>query len=99
MASISLTSGASLVAVTAAGEDGEAFGGELLGDLAADEVAGADDRDRFVSLLQGSSPHLLRVKRSRPLHLRSDSANLCFRSLPVDVAGSASIRMTSDGRL
>ena len=45
-----------LVAVAASGEDREAFRGEFLGDLAADEVAGADHGDGRVSLLQGSSP-------------------------------------------
>jgi hypothetical protein len=51
-----LGQGRELLAVTAASEDGEAFGGELLGNLAADEIAGADHGDRSVSLLQGPSP-------------------------------------------
>ena len=49
-----------LVAVAAAGEDGEAFGGELLGDLAADKIAGADHRDCSASGHQGSSPRSAR---------------------------------------
>ena len=40
-----------LVAVAPAGEHGKAFGGEFLGDLGADVIAGADHRDGCVSLL------------------------------------------------
>jgi hypothetical protein len=47
MASISATKGA----VTAAGEHRETFGGEFLGDLRADKITGADDRDSRIALL------------------------------------------------
>ena len=47
-----------LGAVAAAGENRKSLGGKLLGDLAADKIAGADDRNRRVSLLHGSSPAL-----------------------------------------
>jgi len=43
-------------AVTTAGEDREAFCGEFFGDLAADEVSGADDGHGCVSLLQDVLP-------------------------------------------
>jgi hypothetical protein len=45
-----------LGAVAAPGEDRKTFGGKFLGDLAADEVAGANDCHGCVSLLQGTSP-------------------------------------------
>src|SRR4029077_17012698 len=45
-----------LGAVAASGENRKTFGSKFLGDLAADEVAGPDDRYGRVSLLQGTSP-------------------------------------------
>ena len=45
-----------LGAVAASGEHREAFGGKFFGDLAADEVTGADHGHGRVSLLQGGSP-------------------------------------------
>ena len=47
-----------LGAVTAAGENRKSLGSKLLGDLAADKIAGTDDRDRRIFLLHGSSPAL-----------------------------------------
>ena len=45
-----------LGAVAPAGEHGKAFGGEFLGDLAADVIAGADHRDGCVAFLHWCSP-------------------------------------------
>ena len=45
-----------LGAVAAPGEHRNSFRGKLLGDLAADEVTGADHGHGRVSLLQGCSP-------------------------------------------
>src|SRR5262249_41517927 len=75
-----LDQGQELFAITAASEDGETFRGEFLGTLAADEIAGADHRDRFVSLLQGCSPALPGVEAISPALLAPVCA-LALRSL------------------
>src|SRR5262249_44121095 len=61
-----LDQGQQLFAITGASEDGETFRGEFLGNLATNEIAGADYRDRFVSLLQGCSPALPGVEAISP---------------------------------
>jgi hypothetical protein len=50
-----------LFSLTAADKDSEAFGREFLGDLAADEVSGADDRNRCIAFFQPSSPKMNRL--------------------------------------
>src|ERR1700687_4045658 len=96
-ASISFTSGSSLAPLRRAGDTLETFGRKLLGDLAADKVTGADHGHGRVSLLQGCSPGQVKsVSYEAVAHFRvgqascRDSASLCLRILPVEVAGRAS---------
>ena len=78
----------------------------LLEELAHLDQAGADHGHGCVTFLQGSSPEKskmeIRASALTPFEaqvVRSDSASLCLRILPVEVAGSASSTMICEGRL
>src|SRR5450432_650471 len=96
-----------LGAVAAPGEHREPFRSKFLGDFGADVIPGADHGHGRVSLLQGCSPgqvssvafELAPRDPFRGQAPRRDSASLCLRILPVEVAGEASSTMISDGRL
>jgi hypothetical protein len=79
-----------LVAVAATGEDRKALGGELLGDLAANEITGTNDGDRPVSLLHGVLRPVCCAGSGRPVSLG------CAATRPICVSKSS--RSTSAER-